>query len=109
MGPTGNFKGMSLVAVGHPYGWESYKMGECKVLVGPEEETRMIGGRHISVSCPDRLPTWDEMLFIRLNLLPLDEDFILPLPRLSDYVNAHEYCLHLYSRKIDWNKAVAQE
>ncbi len=51
---------------------------------------------HVSVSLSDRCLTWEEMCFIK-NLFWDDEDAVMQLhPPQSDYVNNHEFTLHLW-------------
>lgn len=54
------------------------------------------GWEHVSVSFPDRCPTWEEMCVIK-SLFWDDEDCVMQLhPPKSDWVNNHPYCLHLW-------------
>lgn len=51
---------------------------------------------HVSVSLPDRIPTWDEMCFIK-NIFFEDEEIALQYhPAKSKYINEYEFCLHLW-------------
>lgn len=54
------------------------------------------GWEHVSVSLPNRCPTWEEMCHIK-SMFWDDEDAAMQLhhPR-SDWVNNHRYCLHLW-------------
>lgn len=55
---------------------------------------------HVSVSLPDRCPTWEEMCFVKA-LFWADDDCVMQLhPPRADYVNNHRFCLHLW-RPID--------
>lgn len=51
---------------------------------------------HVSVSLPDRCPTWDEMDFVK-RLFWTDDETVLQLhvPR-GQHVNFHLHCLHLW-------------
>lgn len=54
------------------------------------------GWEHVSVSRPDRCPTWEEMCAIKA-LFWDDEDSVMQLhPPRSQWVNNHRYCLHLW-------------
>lgn len=54
------------------------------------------GWDHVSVSRPDRCPTWEEMAEIK-SLFFDDHECVMQLhPPKSDYVNNHSYCLHLW-------------
>ena len=72
-----------------------YKMGHCAILVGSSSSA----GWHLSVSHPKRYPTWDEVVKARYELLPEDVTMALYLPPLSEYVNVHETCFHLFEVK----------
>jgi len=51
---------------------------------------------HVSVSLPDRCPTWSEMHFIKCMFWG-EMDRVMQLhPPKSEYVNNHPYCLHLW-------------
>ena len=56
----------------------------------------LVNWEHVSVSLPDRCPTWDEMCRIKA-LFWDDEDTVLQLhPPKSQWVSNHQYCLHLW-------------
>lgn len=58
------------------------------------------GWEHVSVSLPNRCPTWDEMCKVKA-LFWDEEDCVVQFhPPKSDYVNLHPYCLHLW-RPVD--------
>ena len=51
---------------------------------------------HVSVSLPDRCPTWGEMCKFK-DMFWDDDDCVMQLhPPKSEYVNNHPYCLHLW-------------
>ncbi|MFW8567043.1 DUF7694 domain-containing protein [Orrella sp. 11846] len=51
---------------------------------------------HVSVSRKDRCPTWEEMCKVK-ELFWCPEDCVIQFhPANSDYVNVHEYCLHMW-------------
>lgn len=54
------------------------------------------GWDHVSVSLPDRCPTWDDMEYVRKLFFKPDETVMqLHVPE-SDHINNHPYCLHLW-------------
>lgn len=64
---------------------------------GPDDNT---GWEHVSVSTEHRPPNWQEMCFVK-DVFWEDEECVMQLhPPRSQYVNCHEYCLHLW-RPID--------
>lgn len=58
------------------------------------------GWEHVSVSLPNRCPTWKEMCKVK-DLFWDAEDCVMQLhPPQADYVSNHPYCLHLW-RPVD--------
>lgn len=69
------------------------KVGEPPLLVIASDEA---GWEHVSVSLPNRCPTWPEMCLIK-GMFWGDEDCVVQFhPLESEYVNNHPYCLHLW-------------
>lgn len=65
--------------------------GEFKVLCSDGE-----GWEHVSVSLPDRCPTWDEMCWVK-SLFWDDHEAVMQLhPPSENYVNNLSTCLHLW-------------
>lgn len=57
-----------------------------------------MGWEHVSVSLPDRCPTWDEMSAIK-RLFWGDEDAVIQIhPPRDQHKNLHQYCLHLWRK-----------
>lgn len=73
-----------------------FMLGECKVLVSDMVEREKLGGWHISISHPDRYPTWDEIYSARYQLMPMSIDVAMYLPPPNEYVNVHSNCFHLW-------------
>ena len=70
---------------------QAFEKGPCRVLVAQE------GGRwHLSISCPDRYPSWDEIADARYKLLADDVDMAFILPPLRDYINLHPFVFNLW-------------
>lgn len=51
---------------------------------------------HLSISHPDRYPTWDEIAGARYDLLPDGCTLAMLLPPRAQYVNAHPNVFHLH-------------
>jgi hypothetical protein len=51
---------------------------------------------HISISHPDRYPTWDEVADVRYELVPDDVTMAMLLPPRDEYVNVHAHTFHLW-------------
>jgi len=54
------------------------------------------GWEHVSVSTETRCPTWEEMDFIKGMFWDDDECVMQLHPPRSEWVNNHQYCLHLW-------------
>jgi hypothetical protein len=57
------------------------------------------GWEHVTVETDHRIPTWDEMCFVK-NLFWQEEECVVEYhPPLSQYVRCNPYCLHLWRPK----------
>lgn len=54
------------------------------------------GWEHVSVSHPKRCPTWDEMCAIKSIFWDEDDCAMQLHPPRSQWVNNHQFCLHLW-------------
>lgn len=55
-----------------------------------------MGWEHVSVSLPDRCPTWDEMCRIKDLFWDAEDAVIQVHPPKGEHVNCHPFCLHLW-------------
>jgi hypothetical protein len=77
-----------------------FVLGPCGVDLKIIASSEGMGWEHVSVSLKNRCPNWLEMSFVK-DLFWEDEEAVMQLhPPKSDYVNCHQYCLHLW-RPID--------
>lgn len=53
---------------------------------------------HVSFSRSDRLPSWEDLKYVKEVLIGKDKLAVQLLPREDDYLNVHPYTLHLYRR-----------
>lgn len=51
---------------------------------------------HVSVSLPDRCPTWEEMDKVKRAFFDRDELVMQIHPAEADHISMHPYCLHLW-------------
>lgn len=51
---------------------------------------------HVSVSLPDRCPTWQEMCWVKDLFFDHEECVVQFHPPKKEYVNMHKHCLHLW-------------
>ena len=54
------------------------------------------GWEHVSVSLPERYPTWEEMCLIKGIFWDTEDCVVQFHPPESQYVNDHPNCLHLW-------------
>lgn len=73
-----------------------FTKGECRVLVSREDHGKKKIRYHLSISCANRYPMWDEIKDARYSLLPLGLTFAQILPPLNEYTNIHPNCFHLW-------------
>lgn len=59
-------------------GTRAFRMGKCYLLVSPPVEG--VQGWHLSISRPDRYPSWDEVAKARYELLPKNLNVVMLLP-----------------------------
>lgn len=75
------------------------------LIPGPFRDLTVIfsdgeGWEHVSVSTRGRCPNWPEMVFIK-DLFWGAGDVVMQLhPADHDYVNDHDYCLHLWRPQV---------
>ena len=55
-----------------------------------------MGWEHLSVSMPNKTPSWDQMCMMKDIFWNEDEACIQYHPRKEDYVNNHKHCLHIW-------------
>lgn len=72
-------------------GSRAFRMGRCNVIVSEQA-----AGWHLSISRPEKLPTWEEVRDARYALVPDEATMALLLPPQAEYVNVHSNCLQLY-------------
>lgn len=82
----------ALIAQGmKPESLRVFTMGPCSIFLGqePAGKNRELLW-HLTISCPSRHPTWDEIKVARYRLLPLDICVGILLPQPQFYVNLVE-------------------
>lgn len=53
---------------------------------------------HVSVSRPDRLPSYDDLCFVKKHWIGDDKEAYQVFARREKHVNIDPHCLHLWSR-----------
>lgn len=67
-----------------------------RVVVSCDDELDGKFWLHVSVSRADRLPSWGDLTEVKDAFIGRDKLAVQVLPRKADYVNCHEFCLHLF-------------
>lgn len=65
-------------------------------LVVPDGAPHLSGWEHVSVSLPNRCPTWPEMAYVKSQFWDAGDCVVQFHPPESEYVNNHPFCLHLW-------------
>lgn len=93
-------RGEWATATGDKFGafWVPVTLGAppLKIIATDGRDSEYEVWEHVSVSLPNRCPTWIEMAFVK-SLFWDDEDCVVQFhPPRSEYVNQHPHCLHLW-------------
>jgi len=72
--------------------WKFHYKGKDLFVIASDGE----GWDHVSVSLRNRCPTWEEMCFVKDSFFDPEETVIQYHPPKSEYVNCHDYCLHMW-------------
>ena len=78
-----------------------YKNGKVKIVNKEDKVLTFVfsfggGWEHLSVSTPNRTPSWDEMQKMKEIFWKDDEVCMQLHPRKEYYVNNHPHCLHIW-------------
>ena len=78
--------------------WGYFERGPLRILSSGtcENNPESKGWEHVSVSCAERCPTWEEMSKVKEMFWSDTETVIQFHPRKEADVNFHPYCLHLW-------------
>ena len=81
--------------------WGYFERGGLRIISSgsPDDRPGAAGWEHVSVSRPDRTPSWEDMAAVKDLFWADDETVIQFHPCKSAYINKHPYCLHLW-RKV---------
>lgn len=84
-------------------GTSAFQHGPLRIMITPSEDHGEDGQwRHVSVSLQDRLPTYEELGAVRSAYFPAEATVVQVMPPESQWVNEHQFCLHLWQR-LDTN------
>ena len=68
-----------------------FRLGKLSIIASWQ-----MGWDHVSVSLPDRCPTWEELERVKRAFFRADETAMQLHVPPSDHKNLHPYCLHLW-------------
>lgn len=77
-------------------GVRSFRRGDLQVIIAREPQEDGELRWHLSISAPNRYPTWDELADARYDLLPDELTMAMLLPPRVEYVNLHPTTFHLH-------------
>jgi hypothetical protein len=66
------------------------------IIASSGADERSQGFEHVSVSCENRTPTWEEMQWVKEQFWKDDETCFQLHPTKAVYVNCHPFCLHIW-------------
>lgn len=75
----------------------AFRKGSMIVIVSIAEERDGETWLHVSVSRPNKYPTYEELKRVKEIFVGADRDAIQIFPKKRDHVNIHNYCFHLFS------------
>lgn len=92
------FRDIQHMAQAHPvYGMPDAEDGGCFAYRGLNIVASWgLGWDHVSVSRPDRCPTWEEMDRVKRAFFHPWEVAYQLHPAVADHINCHPFCLHLW-------------
>jgi hypothetical protein len=84
---------------------KAFKMGKLHIFVGFDN----VEGWHLSISHPERYPTWDEIAKARYELVPDAVTMVMFLPPRAEYINIHNFCFQLREPLAPGRKQIDEE
>lgn len=90
-----------------PPGWELYvkrsdgmmwvnRSRQLSVIESTNREKDGKNWRHLSIAHPRRMPTYDELTYLKRHWAGEDAKAIMVFPAKAEHVNIHPNCLHLF-------------
>ena len=78
-----------------------HKINDCGIIVAQEPSDKKGMIWHMSISCKDRNPTWEEIRDAWYKLVPNAKNITgaMYFPPEEEYVNVHQHCFHVYEVK----------
>lgn len=81
------------------FGTRTFKMGRVAIFISPPDQ-RFGMGWHMSISHPERYPTWDEVASAWYQLVPDADNRVgaMILPKREDYISIHNFCFQVHEQ-----------
>jgi hypothetical protein len=76
--------------------WGYFEKGPLRIISSGVDTKH--GWEHVSVSCENRTPTWDEMCRVKKLFWRDDETVVQFHPKESECIEDMPYCLHLWKK-----------
>lgn len=104
-GPAFDHPALKQCAAKKPPGWKSVEENPLRrAWVRPKDRMQVMAsvnrerdGRfwmHVSFSRPQRMPSYDDMVYVKRHWIGEDQKAIMIGPPREEHVNVHEFCLH---------------
>ena len=74
-----------------------FRKGSIYVIVSIAEERQGETWLHVSMSRPNKYPTYEELKTVKKVFIGSERDAVQIFPKESNHVNIHNYCFHLFS------------
>jgi hypothetical protein len=78
----------------------AFKIGSLAIIASDGNDKVAEGFEHVSVSCEDRTPTWEEMHWVKQQFWTDDEVCYQLHPAKTNYINCHPHCLHIWRHQL---------
>jgi len=90
--------GLVETLYGMPVGrWHHATHPNWLVIAGVERRDDGRLWMHVSTSMRHRLPSWEEVVAVKEQFIGEDRHALQLLPKRSEWLNLHPYCLHLWA------------
>jgi len=103
--PPNYWKQVESPAPKHMKVWEHHLVKLRVIYSRSRARSNGVEWHHISVSRPERIPTWEELKKVKDDFFGEEREAYHVIPKKKDHVNAHEYCMHLFA-PVDWSNKV---
>jgi len=75
-------------------------MGDCDIYLAKEKTSGGFESWHISISCKNRYPSWDEVVRVRYDLMPKNIEMVMFFPSKKENIEIGNNSIHLWQVKF---------